>query len=523
MIGLVHGFLEKRAQQLGEKAAIICDGVTLSYAELWHGARRLAAVLRGAGVQRGDRVMMFLENRAECAIALYGTLLAGGAYTFISPQTKQDKLEFLLGDAEPRVVITEPPLSGRFALALRNAKSVALVLSMGGHAEGQCDFAETLDKHANEFAEHQAIALDLAALIYTSGSTGRPKGVMMAHQNMVFSIDALSSVFGLNEDDVILSALPLSFNYGMYQILLTVAAGATLVLERNFTYPAHIVRRIDSVGATVFPGVPTMFARLATIHAKTPLCLPRVRCLTNTAAALAENLVVVLNEIFPSAEIFRMYGLTECKRALCLPPELGRERPGSVGKAMPGTEVFLRTVEGEPLTEGDTGILHVRGPNVMLGYWKLPEESARVLLPGRYPGERIYCTGDWFRVDADGFYYFLGRSDDIIKCRGEKVSPAEVEGALYGVTGMREAAVIGVPDAVFGEAVWAFVAFEPGFEKSEKELRKHCAQELEIHQVPERIVILPELPKTPTGKISKQPLRELVDQHRVPADQARDG
>lgn len=514
MTRLVHGFLEQRANTLGSKRAIVCDDIAVSYSQLWDQASRLASVLRNAGVVRGDRVLMLLENRVECAIALYGALLAGAAYTFISPQTKADKLEFLLADAEPRVVITEPPLSKRFCAQIAAAKCVSLVLSIGGASEGQVDFANALQTVDGAYLQTATIEMDLAALIYTSGSTGRPKGVMMAHRNMVFSIEALCGVFGLCEADVILSALPLSFNYGMYQILLSVAAGATLFLERNFTYPAHVARRIGDVGATVFPGVPTMFARLATLHAKSPIELPAVRCLTNTAAALAEDLVSTLEQIFPSAQIFRMYGLTECKRALYLAPELGRSRPGSVGKAMPGTEVFLRPPVGEEAPDRNTGILHVRGPNVMLGYWKLPEESAKVLLPGQLPGEHIYCTGDWFRVDEDGFYYFLGRTDDIIKCRGEKVSPAEVEGALYGVTGMREAAVIGVPDPIFGEAVWAFVALEPGFEHTEKELRNHCASRLELHQVPERIVILPELPKTQTGKISKKPLGSLVDQYR---------
>ncbi|MGC4067525.1 MAG: fatty acid--CoA ligase family protein [Polyangiaceae bacterium] len=356
---------------------------------------------------------------------------------------------------------------------------------------------------------------NLAALIYTSGSTGRPKGVMMAHQNMVFSLTMLSQVFGLNENDVILSALPLSFNYGMYQILLTVAAGATLHLERNFTYPAHVVRRMAEVSATVFPGVPTMFARLAALNAKSKLELPQIRCLTNTAAALSEDLVVSLESIFPNAKIYRMYGLTECKRALYLEPELGKTRPGSVGKAMPGTEVFLLSPEGGPVAPKETGILHVRGPNVMLGYWKLPEESAKVLLPGRYPYERIYNTQDFFKMDEDGFYYFLGRSDDIIKCRGEKVSPSEVEGALYGIAGIKEAAVIGVPDPILGEAVWAFVALDSGFSFSEKDLRRHCSTRLEVHQVPERIIQLEELPKTQTGKVTKKPLYELVPKYQT--------
>jgi acyl-CoA synthetase (AMP-forming)/AMP-acid ligase II len=465
--------------------------------------------------------MILLENRAECAVALFGALYAGAAYTFVSPQIKADKLEFLLTDAEPKVVITEPPLSGRFSSLLAGAPGVARVFSVGASAsgviDGQTDFASALDSVTDIRIETRTIELDLAALIYTSGSTGRPKGVMMAHQNMVFSLTTLSQVFELSENDVILSALPLSFNYGMYQILLTVAASATLHLERNFTYPAHVVRRMAEVSATVFPGVPTMFARLSALNAKARLELPQVRCLTNTAAALSEDLVGSLEMIFPNAKIYRMYGLTECKRALYLDPSLGKSRPGSVGRAMPGTETFLLSQDGKPVAPMETGVLHVRGPNVMLGYWKLPEESAKVLLPGRYPYERIYNTQDFFKMDEDGFYYFLGRSDDIIKCRGEKVSPSEVEGALYGIPGVKEAAVIGVPDPVLGEAVWAFVALESGFSFSEKDLRRHCGTRLEVHQVPERIIQLDELPKTPTGKVTKKPLLALTSKFQTNA------
>ncbi|HEX7022265.1 MAG TPA: fatty acid--CoA ligase family protein, partial [Trueperaceae bacterium] len=342
-----------------------------------------------------------------------------------------------------------------------------------------------------------------------SGSTGRPKGVMMSHQNMVFAMGSVTEYLELTADDRILNVLPLAFSYGLYQLLMAAALGAMLVLERSFSYPSSVLERMRQEEITVFPGVPTIFASILALDQREPLSLPSVTTLTNAAAALPVGFLPGLQRIFPHARIFKMYGLTECKRVSYLQPELALAKPASVGKAIPGTEVFLLSETGEPVPPGGTGILHVRGPHVMQGYWNQPELSARMLVPGRYPGERVLCTHDVFRMDEEGFLYFVGRSDDIIKTRGEKVAPGEVEDVLYAIPGIREAAVVGVPDELLGEAVRAFVVLDEGARLSEAEVRRACVTRLESVKVPRDVLFVAELPKTATGKIRKKSLREL--------------
>jgi long-chain acyl-CoA synthetase len=237
---------------------------------------------------------------------------------------------------------------------------------------------------------------------------------------------------------------------------------------------------------------------------------PTVTRLTNTAAGLPPDFHDRLLERFPNALIFRMYGLTECKRVSYLEPELIHEKPTSVGKAMPGTETFVLDESGNPVEPGETGVLYVRGPHVMAGYWRQPELSAHMLREGPVAGERMLCTHDYFTVDEEGYLYFLGRSDDIIKTRGEKVSPLEVENALYALGGIKEAAVIGVPDELLGEAIRAYVVLEEGVERTEQEVIAGCRTRLESFMVPKEVVFLDELPKTTTGKIRKKGLQEAA-------------
>ena len=199
-----------------------------------------------------------------------------------------------------------------------------------------------------------------------------------------------------------------------------------------------------------------------------------------------------------------MYGLTECKRVSYLEPELVDEKPTSVGKAIPGTEVFLRSPEGAAVAVGEPGILHVRGPHIMVGYWKRPDLSAEILKPGLFPGERILCTGDWFIQDEDGFLFFSGRSDDIIKTRGEKVSPLEVEQTLHGIAGIKEAIVLGVDDPQLGQAIKAFVVLEDGSDLTDRKIKKMCLARLENFMVPQSVVVLDKLPKTANGKVDRK-------------------
>jgi acyl-CoA synthetase (AMP-forming)/AMP-acid ligase II len=259
---------------------------------------------------------------------------------------------------------------------------------------------------------------------------------------------------------------------------------------------------------TVFPGVPTVFAMLLAAHGREPLCFPDVVRVTNTAAALPDDFALRLREVFPNALIYKMYGLTECKRVSYLEPELVDAKPGSVGKAIPGTEIYLLTADGKEVSTGEVGILHVRGPHVMLGYWNRPDLTDVMLKPGKLPGERVLCTQDHFRMDDEGFLYFVGRTDDIIKTRGEKVSPVEVENVLHAIPGIREAAVIGVQDDVLGQAIRAYVVPTAGASLNEREIRARCAARLENFMVPRDIVFCDDLPRTTTGKVSRKALLE---------------
>ncbi len=489
--------------------AVIVDGQPHRHDELLDASLRLASGLLAHGLERGDRVAIYMDNTWPCVVSVFATLLAGGVFMPINPQTKADKLAFMLDDSGARFLLTDAHLDDTFKPALaRMGRELTTICSGIASADAAIlAFDQVLASNPPLAVATDVIPTDLAALIYTSGSTGQPKGVMQTHQSMTFARDSLIEYLRLEAGDRILCALPLAFDYGLYQLLMSVRLGATLVLERSFAYPAQVFQRMRELEVSVFPGVPTVFALLLAAHAREPLHFPAVTRVTNTAAALPDDVARRLREIFPNALIYKMYGLTECKRVCYLAPELVDAKPGSVGKAIPGTEVFLLSEHGEPVATGETGILHVRGPHVMAGYWNQPEQTAAMLKPGRLPGERVLCTHDHFRLDGEGFLYFIGRSDDIIKTRGEKVSPVEVENVLHAAPGVREAAVIGVADALLGESIRAYVVADSG---DSRRIRAYCVAHLENFMVPKEIIFVDSLPRTITGKVSKKLLRTQV-------------
>jgi amino acid adenylation domain-containing protein len=506
---LLHDSLAVAAENDAAKTALVVDGRRVSYEELLDSALRFARALREQGLERGDRVVVFTDNSLPCVVSIFGTLLAGGVFVVVNPQTKADKLAYILTDSEAAFLVTEGTIARVAAEVRERAPSLrAAIKAGGGELDGMLAFEELLAGTEPVPGDVGVIPLDLAALIYTSGSTGNPKGVMMTHGNMVFATGSLSEYLRLGPEHRILNVLPLAFDYGLYQLLMAVRMRATLVLERSFVYPAQVLKRAEEEEITVFPGVPTVFATLVSMHEREPLRFASVERVTNTAAALPPSFHDPLREIFPNALIFRMYGLTECKRVSYLEPELLDSKPTSVGKAIPGTETLVLDDERRRVRPGETGVLHVRGPHVMVGYWRLPERTAEMLVEGPLPGERMLCTHDHFTIDEDGFLYFVGRSDDIIKSRGEKVSPAEVEDALYAISGVREAAVIGSPDELLGEAVHAYVALEEDAVLTERDVISACRGRLESFMVPARVFFLDELPKTASGKIRKKGLVE---------------
>lgn len=513
----VESFLETSAAARPDKVALICGGQRMTYGELDRLANRLAHSLAAGGVARGDRVVLQLENSVEAVVGIFAALKAGGVFVVINPSVKAGKLAYILRNCRAKAFVTD-------AVRLREVGSAEedLPYLRGIWAQGEVSaYFRSIPVHRLQEALAsgadgreglpRGIDMDLAALIYTSGSTGRPKGVMLTHLNIVSAATSITTYLENTPDDVILNVLPLSFDYGLYQILMGFKIGGTVVLEKSFTYPRLVLDLLSRENVTGFPIVPTISAVLLQMDLK-KYRFPALRYITNTGAALPMEHVRQLRESLPGVKIYLMYGLTECKRVSYLPPDQIDLRPGSIGRGMPNEEVFLVDEQGRRLPHGSIGELVVRGSNVMKGYWELPEETAKVLRPGLYPWEQVLYTGDIFRSDEDGYLYFLGRKDDIIKTRGEKVSPREVEEVLYRLPEVAEAAVIGVADAVLGQAVKAVVAPRPGCTLTEQQVRLHCARHLEDYMVPKQIEIRDALPKTPSGKIAK---RELAPAQEV--------
>ncbi|MDY6874848.1 MAG: AMP-binding protein [Chloroflexota bacterium] len=509
---LVNQFLEGSARRHPDKVALIFKSQRLTYADLEARANRLANGLLNHGVQRGDRVAVHLSNSVEAVVAIFAILKAGAVFSVINHTTKFNKLVYILNNCQATALITTEREGGQNDMVMDAVPSLKFVMFCGKQSSQMAaqrdDFLayETIiEAHSPHRPLCHNIDIDLACLIYTSGSTGDPKGVMSTHFNMVAAASSIIKYVENIHEDIVINVLPFSFDYGLYQLLMVFKFGGTLVLERSFAYPAAVLRLMEREQVTGFPGVPTVFATILQMDLS-KYDLSALRYITNTAAALPVSHIQELRAKFPGATLYSMYGLTECKRVSYLPPEELDRRPGSVGIAIPNTEVWVVDEQGKRVERGVIGELVVRGSHVMQGYWNNPEGTARRYRPGRYPAERILYTGDLFKTDEDGFLYFVGRKDDIIKSRGEKVAPKEIENVLYGLEGVTEAAVIGVHDEIMGQAVKAFVVCEANHQLTERDVLRHCAQHLEDLMMPKYVELCSSLPKTTSGKIKKADL-----------------
>lgn len=503
--------LSRHAEASGSKTALVTSGRRLSYAELEELTDRLAAALCANGVRRGDRVLVFMDNRWEAVVSIFAALKTGAVFSPINASTKSDKLAYIIDNCQAAAVLTTARLMPVVAQACteKSLFVVSTAAANGRVPDGAVSF-QTCLVHERRAVIHHGIDCDLAMLIYTSGSTGRPKGVMMTHRNIDAAAASITTYLRNTPDDVILNVLPLAFDYGLYQLLMTVRLGATLVLEKSFAFPQAIFERIREEGVTGFPLVPTMAAMILQMRDIKPGFLPGLRYLSNTAAALPAGHIQRLRELFPAADLYSMYGLTECKRCTYLPPDELDRRPDSVGIAIPNTEAFVVDDEGHRVPAGVTGELVIRGPHIMQGYWRDEAATARVLRQGTNPWERVLYTGDLFRADEEGFLYFVGRKDDIIKTRGEKVAPKEVEAVLHAHPGIAEAVVTGVADPVLGHAVAALVVTSDK-QLTESAVIRYCAGQLEDFMVPKRVEIRDALPRTDTGKVSRNKAADSLE------------
>jgi long-chain acyl-CoA synthetase len=502
----VEEFLRRSAAAAPAKTALVAGSKRLSYLELDDLSDRLAGALLARGLSRGDRVLVFMENIWEAAVAIFAVLKAGAVFCPVNPSTKAAGLAFVARHCGARIILTQYKFGATVSEAARKATGLDTVIATGVYSNSlsadAVAFGACIEGVSGPLPS-QGIDVDLAMLIYTSGSTGRPKGVMMTHRSIEAAAESIIDYLQNSSNDIILNALPLSFNYGLYQLITSIRVGATLILEKSFAFPHLVFETMRTEGVTVLPLVPTMAAMILGMKDLEPASVPALRCMTNAAAALPSTQIARLRKLFPSVRFFSMYGQTECARGTWLSPDEIDRRPDSVGKAIPNTEAFIVDDAGLPVGPNIIGELVIRGPHLMQGYWDDAEATAALLRPAANGWERVLHTGDLFRSDEDGFLYFISRKDDIIKTRGEKVAPKEVEAALYDCSGITEAVVVGVPHPILGSAIHAVVVrSDPAL--TARDIIRHCARHLPEFMVPKLIEFRSELPKTPSGKISRR-------------------
>ncbi|MFC3575133.1 class I adenylate-forming enzyme family protein [Streptomyces yaanensis] len=485
-------FLGRAAALWPAESAVRDREKAWSYGHLDAASRAVEQRLDALGIRPGDRVLARIGSVCEFLALLYGTWRHGATFVPISPAMKGYHLKSVLADSEPALIVT----------------TRAEATSADGVPWPQDATVFTVDDFDFTPAESSAgparpVPADrLALLIYTSGSTSAPKAVACPHAPVAFAARAIQARLGYRQDDVVLTAVPLSFDYGLYQALLCALTGAELLLSDADEH-ARLLGYARDRGATVVPLVPSLGELLVRLTARDQRPTA-IRLFTNTGAALNAPLIAQLRDRFPGARVAPMFGTTECKRMTILEPDGDLAKPGSCGPALPGTEILILDDDGRPLPAHEIGEIAVRGPHVMAGYWRAPEPTALRFRPG--PDGRITLhTGDYGWLDRDGHLYFQGRRDDLFKRRGTRMSAIEIEAAALDVEGIREAALL-VPEA--GRDMVLFTVGEP---TAEQVLAK-LAERLEAAKVPDVCHVLPALPLTPNGKTDRKRLKAMLEE-----------
>ena len=439
---LVQDFLQHSAERLPDKEALVCGDRRMTYAEVDAHVNRLANAMIDNGVQRGDRVVIFLNNSIEAVLSIFATIKAGGVFVFVNPNAKPNNLAYILNNCSATALVAElhnfslvssileDNHSLKFSI-LSDAHTTSVKIDAGtiyGHVR-MLDFKDILWTYSDQSLPRVNIDLDLACLIYTSNGAGELQGVMSDHSNILFATSSIIEYLANVEDDIVINMLPFSSDCGLYQLLMVIKFGGTLVLEQPFAEPATILKRIEEEQVTGFSGVPSTFEKLLKIDLST-YDLSSLRYLTNTATAMQRSHISQIQEMLPSVPLYTVYGLNENERILYLPPDQIKEHSDSMGIPIPGTEAWIEDEIGNRVSPGETGELVVRGRHVMRGYWEDIETTSIRYRPGLYPGEWVCYTGESFRMDNDGYFYYVeGRSDGKSN-QGGKVISKEIDNFL---------------------------------------------------------------------------------------------
>ncbi len=516
---LIWHLLRNTAQRTPSKEALVHGDQRLTYADVARSVAGLAIALQGAGVKRGDRVGIYLEASSPQVISIFGISQAEGVYVPINALLHSDQVMHIARDCGMKALITTTAKLASLSEVIEQIPTLEFLVVVGG--ESDVPAARIPVHRFDAFCATQppsvwreaSIEKDLAAILYTSGSTGKPKGVMLSHANVVAGSRIVSTYLEITENERILAVLPFSFDAGMNQLMTAFEKGGTLVLI-NFVFAREIVQTLLRERITGLAGVPTLWSLLAQPNSTLDKQPVPLRYITNTGGAMPLAVLKVLRQSLPTTKIFLMYGLTEAFRSTYLPPEELDRRPTSMGKAIPDTEILVLNEQGRRCKPGEVGELVHRGPTVSLGYWNRPEDTARALRPNPLlppemgDCEKVCYSGDLVKMDQEGFLYFLGRRDTMIKSSGFRISPTEIEEVLFQSGKVRGAAVIGLPDEMLGQSIKAFVVPRDGDALDVEALLSICAEKMPRYMVPKTIEVLSELPKTSSGKVDYPALRK---------------
>ncbi|MFL6657062.1 MAG: acyl-CoA ligase (AMP-forming), exosortase A system-associated [Massilia sp.] len=514
MSELVHDFIFHAARRAPVDRALVYGAQQLTFADLAQAVDAAAQTLLHTGLGRAERVAVYLEKRIENVAACFGATLAGAVFVPVNPLLKAEQVAYILADCNVRVLVTSAERLRQLTDILSSCRDLHTVLVVGatGELPQLAGIAvQAWAPAAGHRAAHRVIDTDMAAILYTSGSTGNPKGVVLSHRNMVAGAMSVASYLDLSPQDRVLAVLPLSFDYGLSQLTSAFHAGACVVLL-NHLFARDIVKAVAEHAITGLAAVPPLWIQLAQLDWPAQCSL---RYLTNSGGHMPVTTVAALRAALPEASLFLMYGLTEAFRSTYLPPSELARRPDSMGRAIPNAEVLVVRPDGTLCDDDEPGELVHRGALVSLGYWNDAARTAERFrpAPGQDPAlplvEMAVWSGDTVRRDADGYLYFIGRTDDMIKVSGYRISPSEVEEAVHAADLVSEVAAFGVAHPVLGHAIVLLAVARQGAEVAPALLLKECQRRLPAYMVPAHIDIRSEaFPRNPNGKIDRKLLQQ---------------
>ena len=523
---LLHHLIAASAQRNPDAPAVTFSGATQSYAELDAAIGRFAAGLLALGLERGERVAIYLDKRPETVTAFFGTSAAGGVFVPVNPILKAEQVGYILQDCNVHVLVTSPERFATLRDTLAGCHDLRHVV-LTGKVDTLPELPGASVVRWDELCAapptggHRIIDTDMAAILYTSGSTGRPKGVVLSHRNMVAGGKSVAQYLENHAGDTLLAALPLSFDAGFSQLTTAFHSGARVVLL-NYLMPRDVLKAVEKEKVTGLTAVPPLWIQLSQLQWPETIT-EHLRYIANTGGRMPLETLTTLRGMLPKTKPYLMYGLTEAFRATFLPPPQADIRPDSIGKAIPNAEVMVLREDGSECAPNEPGELVQRGALVAMGYWNDPEKTAERFkpLPAKAPGrqsglvlpEIAVFSGDTVRRDEEGYLYFIGRRDEMIKTSGYRVSPTEVEEILYATRLVGECAAFGVAHDTLGQSIVVIATPPAGGTLDCAALLAECRTRMPAYMVPGRIEVRDgPLPRNPNGKIDRKTLAtELGD------------